>query len=298
MGLKNKIRQYVFLQGGLGNQLYMLAYADYLKQQGYTNVKMLTLPLKENSGDTKDKKKRFLLTDIPKKLGIDVISFFHRYIYSLIIRLPKIPMYKNLWSKFIKLHIEPQNEWAVFHPEIHKLGFINIHIGYFQAHQYISNAFREQLKAIFNTIQIGKTYSITEQDVAVHIRRGDFLTNGNENIFNKIELPYYLEGLQKISENVNIGKIYIFSDDFDAIAEDINTIRKQYKIELVEGQSVLEDFVMLQQFSNFVIGNSTFSWWAAILSDATNVVVPKKPWKVSMKEMSLYPNDWILIENN
>ena len=55
---------------------------------------------------------------------------------------------------------------------------------------------------------------------------------------------------------------------------------------------------MLQQFSNFVIGNSTFSWWAAILSDATNVVVPKKPWKVSMKEMSLYPNDWILIENN
>lgn len=298
MGLKNKIRQYVFLQGGLGNQLYMLAYADYLKQQGYTNVKMLTLPLKENSGDTKDKKKRFLLTDIPKKLGIDVISFFHRYIYSLIIRLPKVPMYKNLWSKFIKLHIEPQNEWAVFHPEMQELGFINIHIGYYQAHQYISNSFREQLKAVFNTIQIEKTYLITQQDVAMHIRRGDFLTNGNENIFNKIELSYYLEGLQTISENVNIGKIYIFSDDFDAIAEDINTIKKQYKIELVEGQSVLEDFVMLQQFSNFVIGNSTFSWWAAILSDATNVVVPKKPWKIEVENLSPYLNHWILIENN
>ena len=295
MGLKNKIRQYVFLQGGLGNQLYMLAYADYLKQQGYTNVKMLTLPLKENSGDTKDKKKRFLLTDIPKKLGIDVISFFHRYIYSLIIRLPKIPMYKNLWSKFIKLHIEPQNEWAVFHPKIQKLGFINIHIGYYQAHQYISNGFREQLKAVFNTIQIEKTYPITKQDVAVHIRRGDFLTNGNNNIFNKIELPHYLEGLQTISENVNIGKIYIFSDDFDAIAEDITIIKKQYKIELVEGQSVLEDFVMLQQFSNFVIGNSTFSWWAAILSDATNVVVPKKPWKIEVENLSPYLDHWILI---
>lgn len=289
MSLKNKIRQYVFLQGGLGNQLYMLAYSDYLKQQGYTNVKMLTLPLKENSGDTKDKKKRFLLTDIPKKLGINVTSFLHRYIYSLIIRLPKIPMYKNLWSKIIKLHIEPQNEWAVFHPKIQKLGFINIHIGYFQAHQYISNSFRERLKAVFNTIQIEKTYRITQQDVAVHIRRGDFLTNGNENIFNKIELSYYLEGLQKISENVNIGKIYIFSDDFDAIAEDINTIKKQYKIELVEGQSVLEDFVMLQQFSNFVIGNSTFSWWAAILSDATNVVVPKKPWRIRVEDINTTP---------
>jgi putative glycosyltransferase len=295
MSLKNRIRQYVFLQGGLGNQLYMLAYADYLKKQGYTNVKMLTLPLKENRGDTKDKKKRFLLTNIPKKLGIDVTSFLNRYIYSLIIRLPKIPMYKNLWSKFIKLHIEPQNEWAVFHPKIQKLGFINIHIGYYQAHQYISNGFREQLKAVFNTIQIEKTYPITKQDVAVHIRRGDFLTNGNNNIFNKIELPHYLEGLQTISENVNIGKIYIFSDDFDAIAEDINIIKKQYKIELVEGQSVLEDFVMLQQFSNFVIGNSTFSWWAAILSDATNVVVPKKPWKIEVENLSPYLDHWILI---
>ena len=291
-------KNYVFLQGGLGNQLYMLAYANYLKMQGYTNVEMLTLPLKKNNGNTKDKKKRFLLTDIPKKLGIDVTSFLHRYIYSLIIRLPKVPMYKNLWSKFIKLHIEPQNEWAVFHPEMQELGFINIHIGYYQAHQYISNGFREQLKAVFNTIQIEKTYLITEQDVAMHIRRGDFLTNGNENIFNKIELPYYLEELQTISENVNIGKIYIFSDDFDAIAEDINTIKKQYKIELVEGQSVLEDFVMLQQFSNFVIGNSTFSWWAAILSDATNVVVPKKPWKIEVENLSPYLNHWILIENN
>jgi len=291
-------KNYVFLQGGLGNQLYMLAYANYLKMQGYTNVEMLTLPLKNNNGNTKDKKKRFLLTDIPKKLGIDVTSFLHRYIYSLIIRLPKVPMYKNLWSKFIKLHIEPQYEWAVFHTEMQELGFINIHIGYYQAHQYISNGFREQLKAVFNTIQIEKTYLITQQDVAMHIRRGDFLTNGNENIFNKIELPYYLEGLQTISENVNIGKIYIFSDDFDAIAEDINTIKKQYKIELVEGQSVLEDFVMLQQFSNFVIGNSTFSWWAAILSDATNVVVPKKPWKIEVENLSPYLNHWILIENN
>ena len=59
MSLKNRIKQYVFLQGGLGNQLYMLAYADYLKKQGYTNVKMLTLPLKDNRGDTKDKKKAF-----------------------------------------------------------------------------------------------------------------------------------------------------------------------------------------------------------------------------------------------
>ena len=39
-------KQYVFLEGGLGNQLYMIAYANYLKEQGYTFV---TIPELLNS---------------------------------------------------------------------------------------------------------------------------------------------------------------------------------------------------------------------------------------------------------
>ena len=54
---------------------------------------------------------------------------------------------------------------------------------------------------------------------------------------------------------------------------------------------------MLQQFSNFVIGNSTFSWWAAMLSNANNIVVPKTPWKVEMENMTPFPPNWIKIEN-
>ena len=33
MSSKYNKTQYIFLQGGLGNQLYILAYADFLKQK-------------------------------------------------------------------------------------------------------------------------------------------------------------------------------------------------------------------------------------------------------------------------
>lgn len=68
-------KNYVYLldNSGLGNQLYMLAYADYIRQQGYP-----TSILYKQTGigsDTKDSSKRNILLDIPKKLGFEVISY-------------------------------------------------------------------------------------------------------------------------------------------------------------------------------------------------------------------------------
>jgi putative glycosyltransferase len=298
MSSKYNKTQYIFLQGGLGNQLYILAYADFLKQKGFENVKLIA-PYKKTKGDTKDKKKRSLITELPDKMNISLISLGHRYIYSILFRLPKIPLYKSLWSKIIRLHIEPSKGWAIFQPEINNLGWVNVHFGYYQSYHYISDLFKQQVREITDELSPKKenTFRINQNDVAIHIRRGDFLIGENQNIFNTIGIAYYLNGLKNISKKIEINKIYIFSDDFKAIEDDIKTLSQQYEVELVEGQSVLEDFVMLQQFSNFVIGNSTFSWWAAMLSNANNIVVPKTPWKVEMENMTPYPPNWIKIEN-
>nr|WP_315125045.1 alpha-1,2-fucosyltransferase [uncultured Capnocytophaga sp.] len=290
--------QYIYLQGGLGNQLYIISYAFFLKQQGYKYITLIT-PYIKTKGDTTDKSKRPLITQIPEMLGLKIISLGHKYNYSLLFRLPKIPLYKSLWSKIINLHLEPIDQWAVFQPNLAPQSFINVHCGYYQAHQYISNEFKQKINQIIDLLSPTPSSLPlpSTSDVAIHIRRGDFLTNGNQNTFSKIELPYYLKGLQILSQKINIGRVYIFSDDFKAIESDVKQIANIYPIVLVENQSILQDFSMLKQCSHFVLGNSTFAWWAAMLSNAQNVIVPQKPWKIAMKEMSPYPPHWISLQN-
>ena len=288
---------YVLLQAGLGNQLYMLSYAYYLKKQGFSNVKMIAFPHKNNKGDTKDRNKRSLLTELPIELGIELSYFAHKYILSALIRIQKIPLYKSIWSKIVNIQKEPQTEWAIYKIATPKIALWSYHIGYYQAHQYISEEFKQKVRTVIRTlVPNNPSYTITENDVAVHIRRGDFLTYGSE-IYSKIEIPYYLKALEILKNNLKIENIYIFSDDFEAIKGDIQKINELYNIVLVEEQSVLEDFALLQQFSNFAIGNSTFAWWAAMLATAKNVIVPKKPWKFEMNNMSPYPKKWTQLEN-
>ena len=224
-------KQNIFLQGGLGNQLYILAYANFLKQKGFKNVQLI-VPYKKKKGDTKDKKERSLITELPNKMNIKLFSLGHRYFYSFLFRLPRTPLYKSLWSKLIKLHIEPSKKWAVFQPEINNLGWINVHFGYYQSYKYISEAFKQQVREITAELSPKKenTFIINQNDVAIHIRRGDFLIGENQNIFNTIGIAYYLRGLKNISKKIEINKIYVFSDDFKAIEEDINTLSQHYRV--------------------------------------------------------------------
>ena len=287
---------YVFLQGGLGNQLYMLSYAFYLKKQGFENVRMITF-YQKTKGNTKDKNKRNLLTELPEKLDLK-LSYISKYLFAVLKRLQWLPLYKSLWSKIINIDIEPLKEWAVYRPVINHTAIFKYHIGFYQAYQDITNEFKEQIRKVTQElVPNNSSYVVSKNDIAIHIRRGDFFTNGNENIYSRIEVSYYLKALALLSNKIKIEKVYIFSDDFKAIQEDIQKINKLYEVILIEGQSVLEDFAMLQQFSNFVIGNSTFAWWTAILAKPDNVVVPKKPWKIEMKGMSPYPKEWIQLEN-
>ena len=108
-----------------------------------------------------------------------------------------------------------------------------------------------------------------------------------------------MKGLAYISERQKINKVYIFSDDFQAIEADIQEIKKHYTVEVVSGQTVLDDMNTLQKFSNFVIGNSTFSWWGAMLASAESkiVVVPKTTLAFEMSGATAFPPDWVLLEN-
>ena len=164
-------KNYVYLldNAGLGNQLYMLVYADYIRQQGYP-----TSILYKQTGigsDTKDSSKRNILLDIPKKLGFEVISYddFSKNIFSRIC---------NFFGQIYKHYLYFDDTLTyLFLPKIESRKFINIYCGYFQSHHYISKDFLEKVSKILSSMVANENkFSITPDDIAIHLRRGDYLT--------------------------------------------------------------------------------------------------------------------------
>ena len=293
-------KNYVYLldNAGLGNQLYMLAYADYIRQQGYPTS--ILYKQTEIGSDTKDSSKRNILLDIPKKLGFEVISYddFSKNIFSRIC---------NFFGQIYKHYLYFDDTLTyLFLPKIESRKLINIYYGYFQSPHYISKDFLEKVSKILSSMVANENkFSITPDDIAIHLRRGDYLTVNKrfrdiqqEELFYILDADYYLRGLDIISEKRGkINKVYIFSDDFPNIQNEIRIISEKYDVVLVEGQSVLQDITTMKKFNNYVLANSTFAWWGAMLSEFPKplVVVPEKTLNIKddSKDHSQYPPEWI-----
>ena len=122
------------------------------------------------------------------------------------------------------------------------------------------------------------------ESIAIHIRRIKYE--------DKLHIDYYLKALN-IFNGVNKKQFFVFSDDIEWCKNNFYTNEFIY----VSGNSEIEDFYLMSKCKNFIIANSSFSWWAAWLSKSKNkkIVAPKNISIGCINEF--YPHDWILIEN-
>ncbi len=120
-----------------------------------------------------------------------------------------------------------------------------------------------------------------EDQIAIHIRRGDFISTGNYHI---MSINYYLMGIRAImSQRQEIKSIYVFSDSPLEIVGLVENISKNLSIpcvfigDLIDNISYLDEFFIMSSASNLVIANSTFSYWAALpyLSKERLIVTPE-----------------------
>lgn len=103
---------------------------------------------------------------------------------------------------------------------------------------------------------------------ALHIRRGDYI-NASKKI-GLIPLNFYLTELNTSTNTI----ICTDADKNDEIYKYFDTKVKVYSS---SETSSLESFILLIESSELVISNSTFSWWAAVISNkmfGTKVIAP------------------------
>ena len=299
----------VTIKGGLGNQLYQLAYADFLRRTyGYHCCIVNDWEIEKADTLGKDRAARSLFTDIIKHCQFLYISPEYSKRWSVYSRVrPRIRYFEEEESKNAVYLNNDKSVFPSFPPLVHKprlsLPFVYRISGYFQSYKYNSLEFRKGVRVFLEGIaplpKILESIAseLTEKSVAIHFRRGDFLKYPE--IYKVFGAEHYLRGLDLLAKTKNIDKVYVFSDDFDAIESDLEIISQQYNLVRVEGGTVYEDLYLLSRFKRYVLAGSTFSWWGAFCSqysDDIEVVVPRYPLKRSTSEDTFFPPHWIQLE--
>ena len=167
--------------------------------------------------------------------------------------------------------------------------------GFFQTEKYFKHCedeIRNQFK--FKKEIVNECNNIIEESfdnpISLHIRRGDFLINSG-NHYNQ-SLDYYEEALSKFDSK---RQVVIFSDDSKWCMKQELFSDDRFLVSNATGP--YHDLYMMTQCSDFIIANSTFSWWGAWLANRGAVIAPKKWFGPNLKHNTkdLIPDRWEII---
>ena len=168
--------------------------------------------------------------------------------------------------------------------------------GFFQSEKYFKHIEKEIRKDFTFKMEIVEDCKniikdIFDDPIALHIRRGDFLINSG-NHYNQ-SLEYYENALSKFDSD---RQVVIFSDDPKWCME--QALFEDDRFIVSESAGPYHDLYLMTQCSDFIIANSTFSWWGAWLANRGNVIAPKKwfgPNNSHLDTKDLYPDDWKIL---
>jgi hypothetical protein len=136
---------------------------------------------------------------------------------------------------------------------------------------------------------------INDKFCSVHIRLGDY----DNNYHPRLGLEYYLKAFE-IMRKKRVNQFFVFSDEADKAFELFRYREiKEGEITIVPTGTTFEDFNTMVGFQNHIIGNSTFSWWAAWLSNCPpqNVIAPRN-WFGEVANLSsedIYCEGWTVL---
>jgi hypothetical protein len=98
-----------------------------------------------------------------------------------------------------------------------------------------------------------------------------------------------------IAENIPNPVFYIFSDSIHQVK---NEFHFPYPVHyFYSDRTASEEILLMSTCKNFIISNSTFSWWAQYIStNPDKIVVAPNRWYNDSRNSQLYMDNWDVIE--
>ena len=288
----------VLMKGGLGNQLFQYAFARNIQlKYGYNNI-ILDVSELDGIKDREYELDKFVLPDECVKVykGNEYAAYSRRRNLLLKFGMRFLPKsVYNLEAKGNKF-IWDNSEYVNVDDKINKSADVVIN-GYWQSEKY----FIDNVDTIFNDLKIEDTGRFEKSDIykaisgtnstCIHVRLTDYL---NISEYNTFGIEYYKQGIEYVKERTD-STFFVFSDDVEAAQKMLSPLAEKMQFVKYKGQDTLSDFFLMSQCNNFIMANSSYSWWAQYLGKKKDIVVAPKKWNKSNECEDIYMDEWILI---
>lgn len=176
--------------------------------------------------------------------------------------------------------------------------------GFFQSSKYFSDVI-DEIRSLFTIpdsikYNIKQLYSniLTEEfqknAIVIHVRRGDYLHGGNLIKHGILTEKYYDDAVAKIRSLNPTGPLLVFSDDLPWCRTQPYFSGAQF----IDEPHDVKALWLMSQFCDYIMSNSTFSWWAVWLGSRWRHVIAPDRWFGStgpQDYQDIYETDWIRI---
>ena len=310
--------------GRLGNQMFQYAAIRAFQLKYRPNDKILldfSEVYERDSVGYREELSDFNISEIVK--GKLKMNFFQKILNNFL-NFNKFLLYLFNGFKFnLKYNQKLYNFEKKIQNLINKFGLYSFRLGYFSFKNsksknisfygtFESSKYFQDIKQVLQN-EFTPKYGILKKNeemynkikksnsVCITIRRGDFISNKEykKNLY-VCDEKYFKKAIDIIQNKVDDPVFFVFSDDIEWCKNNMKFPKNTY---FESGNDpIWEKLRMMYSCKNFIISNSTFSWWAQYLSrnDDKVVIAPSRWGNLEYKgkniKIDIYDDNWILID--
>ena len=173
--------------------------------------------------------------------------------------------------------------------------------GWLQSEKYFDIQFTKEMfqfkKELIEDLKRRYNYIFDKPTILITVRRGDFIHHPH---YFQLSYKYYFLALIENFENWQHYNLIFTSDEIDYCKFHFSHLPNAH---FIHDLNAIEQLAFSTLADNYIISNSTFSWWVAWLGESSNskIIRPFKKFRGEKSTMSdekdFFPNRWIIFNH-
>ena len=295
------------LNGGLGNQLFQYFAGAWLAHRLSVPHRINVTFAQFGRSGHQDWLEAYDLPDTRVIASKSETQFSLSYIWQVL--LWRFYLFTRSWPRASQPHIARlmgiyDSKNLGYDPELANIDRPRTLVGYFQTHRYVEELRQAGVVTRLNlrspsSWHISISQEMSERQVlSLHIRRGDYIKYAAQ--YGLLAEEYYLNAIELLRQaGQQWDEVFVFSDEPESVERECPGLARFAPRYIVPppGTHSAESLDLMSRSASLVIGNSTFSWWAANFAEGATIVRPSRYFKGMDDPADLFPPGWLVAES-